>query len=153
MITSKCLVNILELKKLNQLNDASNKMIFNEPINKLVLNVFIKTSSIKVNISENNEPNGYFINLTNNKLYKNDMNGSNPQLANGNFLFAICDDINYLNNAYKVSNGNLEQLCNYFDGTNLKLIIKDEEINDVGTLILTDDYKIFVRIGSGWFGK
>ena len=146
MITSKCLVNILDLKK--------TKVDFSEVmVDKIVLNVYVKTLSIKANVNGTNEPDEYFINPDDNKLYKYNINGTNPQLANGNFLIVISIDYNYVNKALKVSNGNMEQLCTYFDGTNLKLIVKGEENKTEGTLILTDDYKIFVRIGNGWFGK
>ncbi len=146
MITSKCLVNILDLKK--------TKVDFSEVmVDKIVLNVYVKTLSIKANVNGTNEPDEYFINPDDNKLYKYNINGTNPQLTNGNFLIAISNDYNYVNRALKVSNGNMEQLCTYFDGTNLKLIVKGEENKTEGTLILTDDYKIFVRIGNGWFGK
>jgi hypothetical protein len=132
----------------------SSFMTKNELNNKLILYIYIKTVSIKVNINENiNENNGYFINKDDNKLYKYDINGTNPQLANGNFLIAISNDSNLVNQAYKVLNGIMEQLYTYFDGSNLKLIINKEEITTEGMLILTNDYKIFVRIGNSWFGK
>lgn len=156
MFNSKCLVTMLELKKREQLYKSNNqiKHVFsNESIDKLVLDVYIKTISIKVNVNGSNEPNEYFIDLNDNKLYKYDINGNNPQLVNGNFLIAICNQINYINRAFKVLNGNMQELCTFFDGTNLKLIVKGEEINTEGTLILTDDYKIFVRIGNKWFCK
>jgi hypothetical protein len=159
MFTSKCLVNLLELKKINQLNQLNKsieqiKDVFsNESVDKLVLNVFTKTLSIRANINGSNEPDEYFINPNDNKLYKYDINGINPYLANGNFLIAISNELAYINRAYKVSNGDMQELCTFFDGTNFKLIIKGVEIKNEGTLILTDDYKIFVRIGNGWFGK
>lgn len=157
MFNSKFLVNILELRKSNE---TTNNSIFNnqsdillvKSTDNLVVNIYLKTISIKANVGGNNESNEYFFGLDN-KLYKYDINGKNPQLANGNFLIVISNDNKYINNAYKVSNGVLEQLYTYFDGTNLKLIINSKENNEEGTLILTDDYKIFVRIGNNWFGK
>jgi len=153
MMNSKCLVTIFELKKsIKPIENIANNL-FNEPTDKLVLNVYLKTTSIIANLGGSNQSDEYFIDLDDNKLYKYDINGQNPQLINGTFLIAFSNDTNYINNAYKVSNGDLEKICTYFDGTNLKLIINGEENNKEGTLILTDDYKIFVRIGKNWFGK
>lgn len=156
MFNAKCLVTIMDLKKTNQLNKTNNQptnVISNKSIDKLVLDVYIKTISIKANINGTNESNGYFIDPNDNKLYKYNTNGTNPRLANGNFLIAICNQSSYINHAFKVSDGNMQEVCTFFDGTNLKLIVKGDEICTEGTLILTDDYKIFVRIGNGWFSK
>lgn len=153
MFTYKCLVNVLELKKINQLNEQVKNIFSNDTVDKLLLYVYTKTLSIRANINGSNEPDEYFIDPNDNKLYKYDINGFNPHLANGNFLIAISNESTYINRAYKVSNGDMQELCTFFDGTNLKLIVKGEEIITDGTLILTDDYKIFVRIGNGWFGK
>jgi hypothetical protein len=157
MFNSKFLVNVLEIRKLNETNnntifDNQSDILLLNSTDKLVLNIYLKTISIKANVGGNNESNEYFFD-SDNKLYKYDINGKNPQLANGNFLIVFSNDKKYVNNAYKVSNGVLEQLYTYFDGANLKLIINSKENNDDGTLILTDDYKIFVRIGNNWFGK
>jgi len=156
MLTTKCLVTIMELKKtsqLNKTNDQLTNVISNKSVDKLVLDVYIKTISIKANINGSNKSNEYFIDSNDNKLYKYNANGTNPHLANGNFLIAICNQSNYINRAFKVSDGNMLEVCTFFDGTNLKLIVKGDEICTEGTLILTDDYKIFVRIGNTWFGK
>lgn len=143
--------------KLNSLMDSKiisvlkeNIVSFNKnPLNNIFLKVYPKTISILLNNNPN--PDSYFI--ENSKLYKYDINGQNPHLVYGNFLFTKTDNPNYLNKAFKVSNDGLEQIQTYFDGTNLKLIIEGIEENREGTLILTDDYKIFIKIGNSWFGK
>lgn len=177
-MNSKCLVNIFEAKKsfqqnseiqleckinnlieskLNSLVDSNTVLGLKEninrcneePLNKILLKVYPKTVSIILN--NNPGPNNYFI--ENSKLFKYDVNGQNPHLICGNFLITESDNPDYLNKSFKVSEENLQPLNTYFDGTNLKLVIDGIEEKTEGTLILTDDYKIFVRIGSGWYGK
>lgn len=147
---SQIFIKMMELRKKH--NNTSNFDI-NKRINKLTLTVYSITQSIILSDELAQEPNSYYIDLIDNKLYKYDFNGSNPTIANGAFFIAISNDINYLNKAYKSIDGNLEEINTYFDGTNLKLIINNIEETKEGTLILTDDKKIFVRIGNSWFGK
>jgi hypothetical protein len=160
-MNSKCFIKMFEMKKVCQHNKdlqlecKINKLIeskLNSSIdskNISELKVYPKTISIILNNQPG--PDNYFI--KNSKLYKYDINGQNPQLTNGNFLIAISDNSEYLNKIYKVSEGNLQLINTYFDGTNLKLIINGIEEKTEGTLILTDDYKLFVRIGNNWFSK
>jgi len=159
MIQPQCLVRIFELKKMAQYTMKSNNeqtqvqtVSRNEPTDKIVLNIYLKTTSIAVNVEGSNQSNEYFIN-SDNKLCKYDLNGQNSQLVTGNFLIIISNDSNLVNKAFKVTNGLMENISTYFDGSRLKLIIDNQECNHEGTLILTDDHKIFVRIGNGWFGK
>lgn len=157
---SKFLVNLLELRKLDKTtasfssrstNTESFLTILNNELSKITLTVYFKTISIIANLNGTNQPDEYFI--SDGKLYKYDINGKNQQLVSGNFLISISNDSNYENKAFKITEGNFEEITTYFDGTNFKLIINNEEYKEQGTLILTDDYKIFVRIGNIWIGK
>ncbi len=173
-INSKCFINIFEIKKINRANneylleckidskidsliEMKIKSLLKESIiipnennlNNMILKVYPKTVSIIINNTPG--PDNYFID--NSKLYKYDINGQNPRLTNGNFLIAQSDNIEYINKAFNVFEGLCQQIQTYFDGTNLKLIINNIEETKEGTIILTDDNKIFVRIGNSWFGK
>ena len=74
MFTYKCLVNVLELKKINQLNEQVKNIFSNDTVDKLLLYVYTKTLSIRANINGSNEPDEYFIDPNDNKLYKYDIN-------------------------------------------------------------------------------
>ena len=155
----KCLVNILNLKK--QLPETEKLFPIPETLklnslyldNKLVLNVYPKTYSIIANLDEPNSSERFFINSTDGKLYKYDLNGQNPREVTGNFFIIGSNSENYINKAFKVINGELNQINSFFDGSNQKLFIDNKEESTEGLLILTDDYKIYVRIGNCWFVK
>jgi hypothetical protein len=152
----KYLVRILELKQNlyttddQTINDYDTKSS-DDDNTQIILNIYPKTISIMANLDEFGGSNSYFINSNDNKLYKYDMNGNNPYLVNGNFLIALTNPEAYLNKAYIVINGDLKEINSYFDGS--KLIINNKEINKEGLIILTDDCKLYVKIGNSWFGK
>jgi hypothetical protein len=116
----------------------------------LTLTVYSKTISILANNNSLNEPNVYFINTNDNKLYQYNNNGTISSLVNGNFFIAISDNNYYNNKAWSVQNGQCQLLETYFDSTNLKLFINLFEHKENGSLIITNDFKIYIRVNNIW---
>lgn len=132
--------------KIKPQNTVEHKIVENDD-NFLTLKVFPKTVSIILNTNPVTEINKYYI--QDNKLYQvTDINKSS--LVNGHFFIQMCDNEEYINKAWIVSNGNMELLTSYFDGTNNKLFSNNNEIKTEGTMIITEDFKIYVRIKNIW---
>ena len=115
------------------------------PIIKTIIPVYNAVTLITIGDYKMGQiPNMYFID--NNKLYQNNNIGLNPILVNGNYKFSI----NNILNVYNVNNGEMKEIDTYFDITNNKLIIKSNELNENGMMILTDDMKIYININNLW---
>ena len=76
MISPQCFVRIFELKKIAEnlvepINELSQIQIVpnKETAKKIVLDIYVKTTSIAVSVGGLNQSNGYFVDLDN-KLYK-----------------------------------------------------------------------------------
>ena len=146
--------NINEIQEISQDNNQNNSELYN--INNLTINglltlkIYPKVISIISNNDEYNKSNVFFINNSDSKLYRNNNNGYTYYLANGNYFIGISNNEKYVNKAWTVIDGNMNELHTYFDITNSKLIIDSQEITTNGTFIITDDYKIYIRIGNIW---
>lgn len=115
----------------------------------LTLKIFPKTISITANTIPTTEPNSYYIDDENELLYQ--ITGLGEKiLANGNYYIAISDNSDYVEKAYIVENGELDEIITYFDGTNSKLFINLDEVIDNGAIIITDDFKLYIRVHNIW---
>lgn len=114
------------------------------------LNIYPKTISISASANIN-KPLEYF--YENNKLYQNNNSGNNYYLVNGYYFIAISNNDQIVNRAWNVQNGELTELTSYFDGSNTKLIIDSKEYVIDGSIILTSDLKIWIRINNCWISK
>jgi hypothetical protein len=120
----------------------------------------LKTINLKIYPSTRNiilvEPskaqtNDYYI--VDNKLYQyiSDTIPRNP--VNGNYLMCMSFDSKYQNKAYNSFNGKLTQLFDYFDSSGSNLFINSIEYKENGTIIITDDFKLGIRIENRWIVK
>ena len=122
-----------------------------DKLDKLNLNIFPLTTPIIANNYQTTKniqiiPNDFYI--LDNKLYQYNFKGTDSVLVNGNYYISLSDNNYYENKAWSVSNGNFQLLENYFDGN--KLIINLNESKENGTLIITDDFKIYTLINNLW---
>ena len=137
-----------ENMKLNELNTMS---IFKNLDNNIMkLKKYPKTTSIIVS-TNTNKPLEYF--FMDNKLYQNNNFGNNYSLVNGYYFIAISDNKEIINKAWDIQNGEIIELTSYFDGSNNKLIIDSKEYFIDGSIILTSDLKIWIRINNCWISK
>lgn len=127
--------------KNNLANEIRNEIKSESPQDKLLIKIYPKVNSI---IANNNSVINNEYSIIENKLYQNDI------LVTGNFFIAISNNEYYVNKAWSVNNGELSLLENYFDNTNSKLILNSQEFKTNGTLILTDDFKLYIRINNIW---
>ncbi len=145
---------ILNLEnKINVISYLVNKKNLTESIDidKIIkLKIYPKTTSILVS-SNTNKPFEYF--YENNKLYQNNNFGTNSNLVNGYYFIAISNNDQIVNKAWNVQDGELLELTNYFDGSNSKLIIDSTEYISDGSIILTNDFKIWIRVNNCWISK
>ncbi len=143
------IIRILEEKLLNLENKKN--LIESIGIDKIIkLKIYPKTTSILVS-TNTNKPFEYF--YENNKLYQNNNFGTDSNLVNGYYFIAISNNDQIVNKAWNVQNGELLELTNYFDGSNLKLIIDSTEYLSDGSIILTSDFKLWIRINNCWISK
>lgn len=132
-----------------QLNGSVNTT--NLKVNRcLSLNIYPKVISILANNNVEPSSNTFFINKQDNKLYQYNLTGTDFVLVNGNYLIGYSDNSYYNNRAWTVNNGEMKLLETYFDDSNLKLFIDSQEIMENGSLIITDDYKLYIRINNVW---
>jgi len=144
---NKLNVNVNSLNKQNITDDTNIDNISNKLIQ---LKIYPKTKSIQVT-SNTDKPLEYF--YEDNKLYQNNIIGNNYSLVNGYYFIAISNNNQIVNKAWDVQNGELIELTSYFDGSNNKLIIDSKEYVLDGSIILTSDLKIWIRINNCWLSK
>ncbi len=143
------IIRILEEKLLNLENKKN--LIESIGIDEIIkLKIYPKTTSILVS-TNTNKPFEYF--YENNKLYQNNNFGTDSNLVNGYYFIAISNNDQIVNRAWNVQNGELLELTNYFDGSNSKLIIDSTEYLSDGSIILTSDFKLWIRINNCWISK
>ena len=142
-------IKLLEEKLFNLENKKNISDLIN--IDQIMkLKIFPKTTSILVS-NNNNKPFEYF--QEENKLYQNNNIGNNYSLVNGYYFIAISNNQDIIKKAWNVQNGEMIELTSYFDGSNNKLIIDSNEYVLEGSIILTSDFKIWVRINNCWISK
>ena len=132
----------------NNNNNIQENIPKQDKLDKLNLNIFPLTISIIANNYETTDtiPNNFYI--QDNKLYQYNFKGTSPAPVNGNYYISLSDNSYYENKAWCANNGNLQLLENYFDGN--KLIINLNESKENGTLIITDNFKIYTLINNLW---
>lgn len=137
-----------------KLYEDNTMSIFKNLDNNIIkLKKYPKTTSIIVS-TNTNKPLEYF--YMDNKLYQNNKFGNNYSLVNGYYFIAISDNEQnkqIVNKAWDIQKGEMTELTSYFDGSNNKLIIDSKEYTLDGSIILTSDFKIWIRINNCWISK
>jgi hypothetical protein len=117
------------------------------------LKVYPKTESVNINIGGSElKVDAFYYYEDDNLLYRAKYDKT-LEKANGNYYIFKSDCGKFENKYYNVKNGIMTQITDYFDGTNNKLYIGSIEYTQNGSVILTDDYKIYIRINDSWINK
>jgi hypothetical protein len=148
-----------ELEKNINLYDniqAINATINNLDIKNIIaLRIFPKTIEISAHVVSPSFGNTYeyFINKNDKKLYNYTKSTDTTKLVNGNYVVVKSNSTELINKAWTVTDGVMTELVDYFNGDTSKLFINGSEYNSNGTMIITDDYKLYIQINDLWIKK